>query len=172
MLGATLLMMRSPPCADQQRIAQERVARQHQRIGVQLVDLGDADALVAVVGEHPREAAEREPEPDDAAGRLLRELADVADVAPEQVEAAGDVAVEQERLGERERVVLRARAGRQRDREALAAAEEVRRLERQLAEEPFELRDAGAEGELVAVLLLELQLDVDLVRRRPASSRR
>ena len=28
---------------------------------------------------------------------------------------------------------------------------------------PFELRDAGAEGELVAVLLLELQLDVDLV---------
>ena len=50
-------MMRSPPCADQQRVAQERIARQHERIGVDLADLGDAHALVAVVREHPREAA-------------------------------------------------------------------------------------------------------------------
>ena len=40
------------------------------------------------------------PKVSDAAGRLLRELADVADVLPEQVDAAGDVAIEQERLGE------------------------------------------------------------------------
>ena len=98
------------------------------------------------------------------ARRLLRELADVADVGLEQVEAAGDVAVEEERLGEGERVVLRARAGLQRERQAFAAAQEVRGLERQLAEEAFELRDAGAEGQRIAVLLLELQPDVDLVR--------
>ena len=44
------------------------------------------------------------------------------------------------------RVVLRARPGLQRHRQALAAAEEVRRLERELAEEALELRDAGAEA--------------------------
>ena len=103
------------------------------------------------------------PNVSDAAGRLLRELADVADLLPEQVQAAGDVAVEQERLGERQRVVLRARAALQRDGQALAAAEEVRGLERQLAEEALELRDAGAEGQLIAVLLFELQPHVDLV---------
>ena len=53
--------------------------------------------------------------------------------------AAGDVAVEQERLGERELIVLRPRAGLRRQRQALAAAEEVRRRERHLPEEPFEL---------------------------------
>ena len=61
--------------------------------------------------EQARKACQRETEADHAAGRLLRELADVADVAPEEVEAAGDVAVEQERLGERELIVLRPRAG-------------------------------------------------------------
>ena len=99
----------------------------------------------------------------DAARRSLRELADVPDVAPEDVDAAGDVAVEEERLGEGELVVLRARAALQRQRQALAASEEVGRLERELAEEALELRDAGAEVDLVAVLLLELDLDVDLV---------
>ena len=64
-----------------------------------------------------------------------------------------------------ERVVLRALAALQRHGEALAAAEEVGRLERQLAEEPLELRDAGAEGQLVAVLLFELH-----PARRPCSS--
>ena len=88
---------------------------------------------------------------------------DVADFAAEQVRAAGDVAIEEERLGERQRVVLRALAALQRHGQALAAAEEVGGLERQLAEEAFELRDAGAEGELVAVLLFELHLHVDLV---------
>ncbi|MEZ5284458.1 MAG: hypothetical protein R2712_06550 [Vicinamibacterales bacterium] len=78
------------------------------------------------------------------------------------VEAAGDGAVEQERLGEGELVVLRARPDLQRDGERLAAAEEVGGLEGQLPEEPLELRHARAEGELVAVLLLELERDVDL----------
>ncbi len=149
--------------ADQQRVAQEGVAREHQRIGVRVGDLGDANALVAVVGEQPREAAEGIPEPDHAARRALRELADVPHVVPVQIDAAGDVAVEQERLGEGQRVVLRAGAGRQRHREALAPAEEVARLERRLAEEALELGDAGAEADLVAVLLFQLHLDVDLV---------
>src|SRR6185295_12044911 len=113
---------------------------------------------------HPREAAaDREPGGQHGADRLLRELPDVADVLLEQVEAAGDVAVEEERLAEGERVVLRARTGLHREGEALAAAEEVGGLERQLAEEAFELRHAGAEGELVAVLFLELQLQIDFV---------
>src|SRR5262249_59004150 len=112
-----------------QRIAQERIAREHRRIGVDIRDLGDADALVAVVHEHPREAAQRIAEGQDRAGRALRELPDVANVLPEDVEAAGDVAVEEERLLEGERIILRARAGRQRQREALTAAEEVRGLE-------------------------------------------
>src|SRR4029077_6257387 len=42
------------------------------------------------------------------------------------------------------------------------APEEVRRLEGQLTEEPLELRDAGTERELVAVLLLELHPHVHL----------
>ena len=50
-------MIRSPPLPEQQRIAQERVAREHFGSLVDLVDLGDAHALVAVVREHPREAA-------------------------------------------------------------------------------------------------------------------
>ena len=74
-----------------------------------------------------------------------------------------DGPVEEERLGEAELVVLRARALLQGDRERFAAAQEVRRLERQLPEEAFVLRHARAEGELVAVLLLHLEPDVDLV---------
>ena len=96
----------------QQRVAQERIARQHHRIEVDVADLGDPHALVAVVREHPGEAAaDREPERRDAAGRALRELPDVADVAAEQIHAAGDVAIEEERLGER-RACSSARAGR------------------------------------------------------------
>ena len=72
--------------ADQQRIAEIRIARQHQRIGVDVADFGDAHLFVAVVREQPGEAGQREPEADDAALGLLGELADVADVAPEQVE--------------------------------------------------------------------------------------
>ena len=60
-------------------------------------------------------------------------------------------------------VVLGAVALLRGDAERLAAAEEVRGLERQLPEEAVELRHAGAERQLVAVLLLELQRDVDLV---------
>ncbi len=87
----------------------------------------------------------------------------------EHVDADRDRPVEQVRLAERDLVLPGLRALLQRDAERLAAAEEVRRLERQLAEEPVELRHAGAERDLIAVLLLELQLDVDLVvhaRRR------
>src|SRR5207237_883596 len=116
--------------ADEERVAQERIAREDRRILIQLVDLGDTHTLVAVVREHARPAAQRKPEREDGAGRALRELADVAYVLAEQIEAAGDVAVEEERLLERERIVLRARAGRHRHRETFAAAEEVRRLER------------------------------------------
>ena len=54
--------------------------------------------------------ASGKPNVEVAAGRLLRELADVADVALEDVDAAGDGAVEQVRLGEGDLVVLRARA--------------------------------------------------------------
>src|SRR6185436_19652420 len=68
-----------------------------------------------------------------------------------------DVAVEEKRLGETQAVVLRARSRLDRDREALTAPEEVRGLERQLAEKALVLRHAGAERQLVAVLLLELQ---------------
>ena len=138
---------------------------EHQRIVVERVQVVDLDLLVAVVHEHPREVADLEAEDEVAAGRRLRELADVADLADEQVDAAGDRPVEQERLGERQLIVLGAVALLRRDGEGLAAAEEVRGLERQLAEEAVELRDAGAERQLVAVLLLELQRDVDLVVR-------
>jgi len=103
--------------------------------------------LIAVVREHPRPGAEREPERQHRAGRFLRELADVADVRLENLRAARDVAIEEERLGERQRVVLRARAALDRHQQALAASEEVRRLERQLTEHAFELRHAGAEGQ-------------------------
>src|SRR5690606_26028607 len=75
----------------------------------------------------------------------------------------GDRSLEQVRLGERDLVVLRLRALLQRHADRLTAAQEVRRLERELPEEAVELRHAGAEGELVAVLLLEPQRDVDLV---------
>ena len=89
--------------------------------------------------------------------------ADVLHLADEEVDAGGLRPVEQERLAEGELVVRRAAALLRRDGERLPAAEEVRRLERELAEEAVVLRDARAERELVAVLLLELQLDVDLV---------
>src|SRR5580765_157887 len=150
--------------ADQQRVGQERVALQHVGLLVQLVDLGYPHPLIAVVHEHPREPAHRQSEREDGAGGLLRELSDVADILLEDVDPAGDVAIEQERLGERGRVVLRPRAGLHRDGQALAASHEVRGLKRQLAEHAFELRHAGAERQLVAVLLFQLQLDVDLVR--------
>ena len=114
--------------------------------------------------EHAREVAERYAKRHRGAGRLLRELVDVVDVVLEDLDAARHVAVEQERLGEPERVVLRERPGLQRHRQAFAAAQKFERLERELAEEAFELRDAGAERELVAVLFLQLQPDVDLVR--------
>ena len=104
------------------------------------------------------------PEDQVAAGRLLRVVADVVERPLEDVEAAGDVAIEQVRLGERELIVLRPIARRHLHGQALAAAHEVRRLERQLAEHALVLRHAGAEGELIAVLLRQLHRHVDGVR--------
>ena len=53
-----------------------------------------------------REAGQRETECEVAAGRLLRVLTDVLERALVNVEAAGDVAIEEERLGERDLIVL------------------------------------------------------------------
>src|SRR5207244_1612301 len=99
-----------------------------------------------------------------AALSALRKLADVAGVAPVDVDASGHVSIEEERFRETDRVVLSAGAGRQGDREAFAAAEEIRRLKGRLSEESLEFRYTGAERDLVAVLFLELQADVDFVR--------
>ena len=66
---------------------------------------------------------------------LLRVVADVLQRPLVDVEAARDVAVEEEWLGERELIVLRAIARLHRQRQTLAAAEEVRRLEPELTEE-------------------------------------
>src|SRR6185369_3527148 len=61
--------------SDEQRVLQERVPAQYRRVGVHRVDVGHAHALVAVVGEEPREAApDRDAEGDRASGRRLREL--------------------------------------------------------------------------------------------------
>ena len=158
--------------ADQQRVVEERIAREHQRILIERVEVLHLDLLVAVVHEHPRVVGDLEAEDDVAAGGRLRELPLVADLAGEQIDAGRHRPVEQERLGERELIVLGAVALLRGDGERFAAAEEVRGLERQLAEEAVELRHAGAERQLVAVLLLELQLDVDLVVGVRASSGR
>ena len=116
--------------ADEQRVLQERIAPQHGRIGVHRVDVADADALIAVVGEEPREApADRHPERQAAARRRLRELIEVVNLLLEDLEARREIPVEEERFGEAQRVVLRERPGLHRQRQALAAAEEVRRLE-------------------------------------------
>src|SRR4051812_1252119 len=154
-----------PPLIEQQRVCQERIVRvaERRRLQVRGVQVLDADVLVAVVDEKPRERSGREsPHRGRALGRLgVRP--EVLDFLVEDVDAGGDRPVEQERLGEAHLVVLRAIALLQRDAEGFAAPHEIRRLERELPEEPFVLRDARAERDLVAVLLFELQLDVDLV---------
>ena len=148
----------------QQRVLQERVAADHVRVGVERVQVADDDLLEAVLQEAAREVARQREAPHRVdAGRLLRERADVLDGAARDVDAGRDRPVEQVRLGEGELVELRARAGRQRQRQRLAAAQEVRGRKGELAEEALELRDAGAERQLVAVLLLQRQRDVDLV---------
>ena len=88
---------------------------EHQRIEVERVQVLHLDLLVAVVDEHPREVADLEAVDEVAAGRRLRELADVADLADEEVDAGGHRPIEQERLGERDLVVLGAVALLRRD---------------------------------------------------------
>src|SRR5215203_1148356 len=149
--------------AEEQRVAQVGIALDQLGRVVNRIQIRHRRRLVAIGHEHAREAGQREAARDVAAGGVLRELVDVAQRPLVDVDAAGDVAVEQERLGERDLVILGARASLQRQRQRLAAAEEIRRLERELAEEAFELRHARAERELVAVLLFELEGDVDLV---------
>src|SRR6185295_11961046 len=102
----------------------------------------------------PREAApEREAERQDAAGRFLRELADVTDIRAEDLRAERHVPIEHERFGEAERISLGARSRLQRHREALAAAQEIGGLKRQLTEHTFEFGDPRAKRQLIAVLL-------------------
>ena len=84
------------------------------RILIERIEIGDAHALVRIRREHPAEVGHREPEHHVPADRFLRELADVLDRALVDVDAAGDVAVEEERLGEGELIVFGARAGLQR----------------------------------------------------------
>src|SRR5215203_2685218 len=133
--------------AEEQRVAQVGIALDQLGRVVNRIQIRHRRRLVAIGHEHTREAGQREAARDVAAGGVLRELVDVAQRPLVDVDAAGDVAVEQERLGERDLVILGARASLQRQRQRLAAAEEIRRLER----------------ELVAVLLFELEGDVDLV---------
>ena len=156
-------MVRLPLRPEEQRVGQERVRVGELGIRVGRVQVADPHPLVAVRHEGAREAGQAEPGHDVAARRLLRERADVVDRPVEDVDAAGDRAVEQVRLAERQLVVLVALAGQHRHRQRFALAEKIRRLERELGEGALELRHAGAERQLVAVLLLELQGDVDLV---------
>lgn len=100
-----------PAFAEQQRIAQVRVALDELGRVVHRVEVRNLHRLVAVSQEHAREAGQRETGSNVAAGRFLRELVDVAQRALVDVHAAGDVAIEQERLGEGDLVVLGARAG-------------------------------------------------------------
>src|SRR5262245_4101316 len=130
--------------ADKERIVEERVALKNQRILVERVEVLDLDLLEAVVEEHPRVRHHLEAEHEIAADRLLRELPLVADLTREEVDAGRHRPVEEERLGEGELIVLGAIALLRRNAECFAAAEEVRGLERQLTEEPVELRHAGA----------------------------
>ena len=115
--------------SDEQRIAQERIPREDERIGVHVADFGDAYALIAVVRVHPRETGERESKRHHGAGRLLRELADVPIFVPEQIEAARNVPVEEEGFGEGELIILGARSGLDRQRETFATSHEIRRRE-------------------------------------------
>ena len=109
------------------------------RIEEQLVDVLHLLDLQAIGHEHAREIAQRPADDDVAAGRCLRIRVVVANLALEQVDAGVDRTIEQERLAERQLVVLDLRAGQDREGDAFAAAKEVRRLERELAEEPLEL---------------------------------
>ena len=137
-----------------------RCSRIAEEDGIKVFDLR---RLQAVIDEHPRKVHHLEAIDDIAADRVLRVDVDVLVLALVDVDAERHRPVEQERLAERDLIVLRAAPLLGLDRERLAAAEEVRRLERQLTEEAFELRHAGAKRQLIAVLLLERQLEVDLV---------
>ena len=161
-------MMRRPPSVPSGLIssASRQIREARDRLGI--VEVGvqvlDADVLEAVAQVEPAEdALHRHAEHDVAARRLLRELERIHDVPVEDVDAAGDRPVEQERLGEGHLIVLVARARQHRRRQRFAAAHEVRRAERELQERAFVLRIARAELQLVAVLLFQLQRDVDLV---------
>ena len=93
------------------------------------------DRLVRVVHEHAAEVGNRETEDQVGAGGLLRVVPDVLQRALVDVEAARDVAIEEEWLGERQLIVLRTIARLHRERQTLTAAEEVRCLEPELTEE-------------------------------------
>ena len=134
----------------------------------QVVAHGGVDDLVRVVGEEPREAAEREA-PGEARSRAHLAVAQLAvrgrvvDPAGVQLGARADGAVEDVGLQERDLVVAGARTGLGGQAQRLAQAQEVGGLEAAVEERPLQPRDAPAQRELVAVLLLELEGDVDLL---------
>ena len=134
------------------------------------VRLGELDHLVRVVQEGPRPLPHQEAGHQARPGALLRVAGDVGvavvgDLALEEIHPGGDRAVEEVGLADRQRVVLRALAALRVDLEGLAGAEEVRGREGGVDEGALEAAHAAAEGELVAVLLLDLEGDVDLVVR-------
>ncbi len=148
-----------------------RPASREERVrDVRRVGLGELDHLVGVVQEGPRPLADQEAGHEAGAGALLRVARDVGvavvgDLALEQVDARRDRPVEEVGLADRERVVLGAAAALHVDLERLAGAEEVGGREGGVDEGALVARDAAAEGELVAVLLLDLEGHVDLVLR-------
>ena len=65
--------------AEQQRIGEERVLLDDDRVVVERVQFGDLDLLM-LLWKNIREVPHREPHRDVAAGRRLGELIDVAEV--------------------------------------------------------------------------------------------
>ena len=133
-----------------------------------LVDFRDVDDLVGVAHEHPREARARETGGEGDPRVFLGvahevHVGQVGELPLEEVDAGGDGPVEEIGLGDGDLVVLGALAGLGGDGEGLAQAEEVGGLEAGVQERALQAGDPAAEGELVAVLLLHLEGDVELV---------
>ncbi len=148
-------------------VAQERVAAAGVQSLAQIVGQRRIDDLIAIRGEHPCEPADRdagreiEPAPDLAVVDALR-AERVVDLSRIDAAAGGHRPAKDERLAERQLVVGRSGPALQRHGHAFAASEEIRRRVGKVQEQPFVLRGAGAEGQLVPVLLLDLDPHVDL----------
>ena len=131
-----------------------------------VADVEDLVARQRVVGLHPEVLGQREAEADAATGlRLLKPdvAASEVDVLVEQVEAGGQVAVEEARLGEAQ-VDLQAleRAG-QLQAQELAVAHQVALGDANVADHAFRGRVAGAERQLAGRLLDHLDVEDDAI---------